>query len=105
MGPRHAACHRCGWKQPLNKVSGGDRQRLGTGRRYHWLCDGCWADLLLVGVQERTLRSREDHSPDPSGEKFPIGRMTPAVSSFRKPPPVGVRTADVDGRQQTTASV
>jgi hypothetical protein len=52
---RHGTCHRCGWDQPLRKVTGripaefrrvsGDSLRA----RLRWLCDECVADLTTAG--------------------------------------------------------
>ena len=42
---RLAACHRCGWDQPLTRVDGSNRGRLGSGHAYGWLCNECIGDL------------------------------------------------------------
>jgi len=43
--PRQAECHRCGWLQPLTKVSRQQRVQFGMDRSVRWVCDECMIDL------------------------------------------------------------
>ena len=38
---REAACHRCGWNQPVRKIGRAERAQLGAGHEFRWLCDDC----------------------------------------------------------------
>jgi hypothetical protein len=42
---RTADCHRCGWTQPLTKVTRQQRAHFSSGRSFRWLCSECVADL------------------------------------------------------------
>jgi hypothetical protein len=39
------ACHRCGWRGPVSRVSAADRKSFGTGRAYGRLCTECIGEL------------------------------------------------------------
>jgi hypothetical protein len=50
---REAACHRCGWNQPVRKIGRAERAQLGAGHQFRWLCDDCVRDLSSGGTPER----------------------------------------------------
>src|ERR1700678_2637046 len=43
--PRQAECHRCGWLQPLTRVSRQQRVEFSMDRSVRWVCDECMIDL------------------------------------------------------------
>jgi hypothetical protein len=49
---REAACHRCGWNQPVRKIGRAERAQLGVGHEFGWLCDDCVRDLSSAGTRE-----------------------------------------------------
>ena len=49
-GRRYGACHRCGWKGPVGRVSRQARNRLQSGREFGRLCDDCVDELLRPGT-------------------------------------------------------
>jgi hypothetical protein len=49
---REAACHRCGWNQPVRKIGRAERAQLGAGHQFRWLCDDCVRDLSSAGKHE-----------------------------------------------------
>lgn len=55
---RQAACHRCGWDQPLTRVDGRNRGRLGSGRSFGWLCDDCIDDLSGASASREMVGAR-----------------------------------------------
>lgn len=42
---RQGDCHRCGWTQPLTKVTRRQRAEFTSGTSFRWLCAECVADL------------------------------------------------------------
>jgi hypothetical protein len=58
--PRQAECHRCGWLQPLTKVSRQQRAEFSLDGSVRWICDECMIDLAsaaspVAGVPHRKL--------------------------------------------------
>jgi len=50
-------CHRCGWSQPVTKVSRAQAKQLHFGRHAAFLCDECITDLRggeITQLPERT---------------------------------------------------
>jgi hypothetical protein len=63
------ACHRCGWRGMVSKLSGPDRKTLGTGRAYGRLCPEC-IDELRTGRpprQDTGARRQTDGGDSRSG--------------------------------------
>jgi hypothetical protein len=48
------ACHRCGWRGPLSKVTRQDRKRLALGRTYGRICRDCALDLSISAISDDT---------------------------------------------------
>ena len=59
---REAACHRCGWTQPLAKVSRSEQLRLGADQRFRWLCDDCLTEL--TGAHELVTTAAASYEPE-----------------------------------------
>ena len=64
---REAACHRCGWNQPVRKIGRAERAQLGAGHQFRWLCDDCVRDLTSAGHQEpaKTAAVQDSGSDQP----------------------------------------
>jgi hypothetical protein len=60
--PRQAECHRCGWLQPLAKVSRQQRVQFSMDRSVRWVCDECLIDLASAAspVAEAPQRKLAD---------------------------------------------
>jgi hypothetical protein len=65
--PRQAECHRCGWQQPLTKVSRQQRVEFSMDRSVRWICDECMIDLA----------SAASPAPAVPHRKFAVQRLLP----------------------------
>jgi hypothetical protein len=54
---RQAACHRCGWTQPLMRIGRHEQAASGVGHAYRWLCTDCVDDLASVSTNGRERQS------------------------------------------------
>jgi hypothetical protein len=45
---RHADCHRCGWNQPLTRVTRRQRAEFHSKESFRWLCDDCLVELTAA---------------------------------------------------------
>jgi hypothetical protein len=66
--PRQAECHRCGWQQPLTKVSRQQRVQFGMDRSVRWVCDDCLIDLVSAASPAAAVPHR----------KFAVQRLLPS---------------------------
>jgi hypothetical protein len=59
---REGDCHRCGWTQPLTKITRQQRAEFSGNHSYRWLCAECVVDLQAapepsLSVTKATLQN------------------------------------------------
>jgi hypothetical protein len=57
--PRQAECHRCGWPQPLTKVSRHQRVQFSLDHSVRWVCDECMLDLAAAASPAAAVAPRK----------------------------------------------
>jgi hypothetical protein len=57
--PRQAECHRCGWQQPLTKVSRQQRIEFSLDRSVRWVCDECMIDVASAASPAAAVPHRK----------------------------------------------